>query len=146
MSSSFSTQQLQKLFPELKTFFIKDIDLACQSLIINYQNHTIELKKFATSYRFQVCTKYSRALLETLSIIVYYQPVTHSDIEDIRSVGVSSQIMNTLLEREWIDIIGRKEILGRPALYATNKQFLDYFNVSSLTQLPALEELKDGMS
>jgi len=155
---TLTTQQLQNLFPELETFSIKDIDLACQSLMLDYQNHAIELKKLATGYRFQVRTefspwvtrlfeekppKYSRALLETLSIIVYYQPVTRSDIEDIRGVGVSSQIINTLLEREWIDKVGRKEVPGRPALYATNKRFLDYFNVSSLTQLPPLEELKE---
>jgi segregation and condensation protein B len=77
-----------------------------------------------------------------LAIIAYRQPVTRADIEDIRGVGVSSSIIQTLLEREWVRVIGHKEVPGRPGLYGTTKQFLDYFNITSLNQLPTLEEIK----
>lgn len=155
---TLNARQLQKLFPELEMPSIKEIDSACESLMLDYEKNAVELKQLATGYRFQVRAdfapwitrlfeekppKYSRALLETLSIIVYHQPVTRGDIEDIRGVGVSSQIIHTLLEREWIEVTGQKEVPGRPAIYGTTKQFLDYFNVSSLKQLPALAELKE---
>ncbi|NOQ35499.1 MAG: SMC-Scp complex subunit ScpB [Methylococcaceae bacterium] len=155
---TLNARQLQKLFPELEMPSIREIDAACESLMEDYYNHAVELRELATGYRFQVRAefapwitrlfeekppKYSRALLETLAIIVYHQPVTRGDIEDIRGVGVSSQIIHTLLEREWIEVTGQKEVPGRPALYGTTKQFLDYFNVSSLEQLPALEKLKE---
>jgi len=87
--------------------------------------------------------RYSRALLETLSIIAYRQPVTRGEIEDIRGVSVSSNIIHTLLEREWVRVIAHKEVPGRPALYGTTKQFLDYFNLMSLNQLPTLEEIAE---
>jgi len=87
--------------------------------------------------------KYSRALLETLAIIAYRQPVTRGDIEDIRGVSVSSSIMQTLLERDWIRVLGHKEAPGRPAIYGTTKQFLDYFNVTALDELPTLQEIQD---
>ncbi|CAG1023188.1 partial Segregation and condensation protein B, partial [Patescibacteria group bacterium] len=83
--------------------------------------------------------KYSRALLETLAIIAYRQPVTRGDIEDIRGVSVSSNIIQTLLEREWIKIVGQKAVPGRPNLYSTTKEFLNYFNLASLSDLPTLE-------
>lgn len=154
---TLTTKQLQNLFPKLPPPSLKEIDSVCQSLKRDYENHAIELKTLATGYRFQVRAefspwitrlfeekppKYSKALLETLSVIVYHQPVTRAEIEEIRGVSISSQIMMTLLEREWINKTGHKEIPGRPALYATSQQFLDYFNVSSLTQLPVLEQLK----
>jgi segregation and condensation protein B len=112
----------------------------------------------ASGYRFQVRQelaswisrlfeekppRYSRALLETLAIIAYRQPVTRGDIEDIRGVSVSSSIIQTLLERDWIRVIGHKEVSGKPGLYATTKQFLDYFNITSLNQLPTLQEIID---
>ena len=95
--------------------------------------------------------KYSRALLETLAIIAYKQPVTRADIEDIRGVSVSSSIMQTLLEREWIRVVAHKEVPGRPGLYGTTKDFLDYFNISTLSELPTLaaihqpSEFKDNI-
>ena len=86
--------------------------------------------------------KYSRALLETIAIIAYQQPVTRGDIEEIRGVSVSSNMIRTLLEREWIKVLAHKEVPGRPALYGTTKQFLDYFNLESLEGMPPLEELQ----
>ena len=111
----------------------------------------------ASGYRFQVKQdlsrwvsrlfeekppKYSRALLETLAIIAYRQPVTRGDIEDIRGVSVSSSIIQILLEREWIKVVAHKEAPGRPGLYGTTKQFLDYFNITSLNELPTLQEIQ----
>ncbi|MBE0507224.1 MAG: SMC-Scp complex subunit ScpB [Marinospirillum sp.] len=87
--------------------------------------------------------RYSRALLETLSLIAYRQPVTRGEIEDVRGVSVSSQIIRTLEDREWIRVIGHREVPGRPALYATTRQFLDYFGLKSLNQLPPLDELRE---
>jgi segregation and condensation protein B len=87
--------------------------------------------------------RYSRALLETLAIIAYKQPVTRGDIEHIRGVTVSSEIIKTLLERDWIREIGRKEVPGRPALYGTTRAFLEYFNLSGLEDLPTLAQLRD---
>ena len=84
--------------------------------------------------------KYSRATLETLALIAYRQPVSRGDIEAVRGVAVSSQTIHTLTEREWIKVIGRKEVPGRPALYATTTQFLDYFGIKSIQELPPLDE------
>ncbi len=123
-----------------------------------YRQGAIELAEVASGYRFQIKRqfgpwagllqedrpqKYSRALLETLSIIAYRQPITRGDIEDIRGVAVSTQIMKTLQEREWVRIVGHKDVPGRPALYATTRQFLDYFNLKTLDQLPPLAEVRD---
>ena len=117
----------------------------------------IELKRVASGYRFQVRQdlstwigrlwedkppRYSRALLETLSLIAYRQPVTRGDIEQVRGVTVSPNIIRTLLERDWIRVVGFREVPGRPALFGTTKGFLDYFNLSSLDQLPPLAEVK----
>ncbi len=117
-----------------------------------------ELKKVASGYRFQIRQdvapwvgrlfeekpqRYSRALLETLALIAYRQPITRGEIEDIRGVTVSSNIIRTLLEREWVRIVGHKDVPGRPAMYATTRQFLDYFNLSSLDELPPLAEVRD---
>ncbi len=87
--------------------------------------------------------KYSRALLETLALIAYRQPITRGDIEEIRGVAVSSHIIKTLSEREWIKVVGHRDVPGRPSLYATTRQFLDYFNLKSLEELPSLGEIKD---
>lgn len=87
--------------------------------------------------------KYSRALLETLALIAYRQPLTRSDIEEVRGVAVSSHIIKTLAERDWIKVVGHRDVPGRPSLYATTKQFLDYFGLKSLEELPTLGELKD---
>ena len=117
-----------------------------------------ELKEVASGYRFQVKTeygqwvsrlwderppRYTRALLETLALIAYKQPITRGDIEEIRGVTVSTNIMRPLLEREWIRVVGHRDVPGKPAIYATTKSFLDYFNLSSLDELPTLSEIKD---
>ena len=87
--------------------------------------------------------KYSRALLETLALVAYRQPITRGEIEEIRGVAVSTNIIKTLHEREWIRVVGHRDVPGRPAMYATTRQFLDYFNLKTLDQLPALAEIRD---
>ncbi len=151
-----SVKQIQQVFPELEQPELTEIQAAIDAIIDDYSLRPIELKCVASGYRFQVNAelspwvarlfeekppKYSRALMETLAIIAYRQPVTRGDIEDIRGVSVSSSIIQTLLEREWIKVIGQKPVPGRPSLYGTSKQFLDYFNLSTLTELPTLEEI-----
>jgi segregation and condensation protein B len=116
----------------------------------------IELKRVASGYRFQVRQelapwisrlweekppRYSRALLETLALIAYRQPITRGEIEAIRGVSVSTSIMKTLQEREWIRVVGHRDVPGRPAMYGSTRQFLDYFNLKSLDDLPALAEV-----
>ena len=87
--------------------------------------------------------RYTRALLETLAIVVYKQPVTRGDIEELRGVSVSQNIMRTLLERGWIKTVGQKEVPGRPALYATTKEFLDYFDLRNLNELPEISDIQE---
>lgn len=150
-------KQIQQVFPELEQPELADIQTAIAAITEDYRPRPIELKQVASGYRFQVKAelshwvarlfeekppKYSRALMETLAIIAYQQPVTRGDIEDIRGVSVSSSIIQTLLERDWIKVIGQKPVPGRPSLYSTTKQFLDYFNLSTLTELPTLEAIK----
>lgn len=87
--------------------------------------------------------RYTRALLETLALVAYRQPVTRSEIEEVRGVAVSTNIIKTLLEREWVRVVGHKDVPGRPAMYATTKEFLDYFNLKRIDELPPLSELTD---
>jgi len=87
--------------------------------------------------------RYTRALLETLALVAYRQPITRSEIEEVRGVAVSTNIIKTLLEREWVRVVGHKEVPGRPAMYATTKEFLDYFNLRRIDELPPLSELTD---
>lgn len=118
----------------------------------------VELVEVASGFRFQVKSelaewvsrlweekpaKYSRAVLETLALIAYRQPITRSEIEDVRGVSVSSHIVKSLLEREWIRVIGHRDVPGKPALYGTTKIFLDYFGLTSLSDLPPLAELRN---
>ncbi|MGZ8946203.1 MAG: SMC-Scp complex subunit ScpB [Methylococcaceae bacterium] len=153
-----TAKQVQQVFPELEQPDLQDIQTAIEAITEEYHLRPIELKRMASGYRFQVRQelsrwvtrlfaekppKYSRALLETLAIIAYRQPVTRGDIEDIRGVSVSSSIIQTLLEREWIRVIAYKEVPGRPGLYATTKQFLDYFNLTTLNELPTLQEIQE---
>ncbi|MFT5757392.1 MAG: segregation and condensation protein B [Alteromonadaceae bacterium] len=122
-----------------------------------YKNRGIELVKVASGYRFQAASllnedlshlfkekapRYSGAMLETLSLVAYKQPITRGAIEDIRGVAVSSHIIKTLIERNWIKIVGHKEVPGRPALYATTNDFLDYFSLKSLKDLPKPLEIE----
>jgi segregation and condensation protein B len=123
-------------------------------LILDYQARGVQLVEVASGYRFQSmdslspwlsklwqeqAPRYSRAMLETLSLIAYRQPITRGEIEDVRGVSVSSHIMKSLSERGWIKVIGHKEVPGRPSLYATTKEFLNYFSLKSLADLPSAE-------
>lgn len=125
---------------------------------VDCRDRGFELSKVASGYRFQVKQelsewiaklweerppRYTRALLETLGLIAYRQPITRGDIEEIRGVAVSSNIIRTLLDREWIRVVGQRDVPGRPSMFATTKQFLDYFNLESLQQLPPLSDIKD---
>ena len=147
---------------EIKNFFsdeeitIKLIENLILELQEKYMNSGVNLKKVSTGYRFQVsedCNewvsnfypekpqKYSRALLETLALIIYKQPITRTEIEAVRGVGVSSNIIKTLLEREWIKILGYKDVPGKPAIFGTTKEFLNSHNLVSLNQLPKLDDI-----
>jgi len=147
---------------EIKNFFsdeeitIKLIENLILELQEKYMNSGVNLKKVSTGYRFQVsedCNewvsnfypekpqKYSRALMETLALIIYKQPITRTEIEAVRGVGVSSNIIKTLLEREWIKILGYKDVPGKPAIFGTTKEFLNSHNLVSLNQLPKLDDI-----
>ena len=134
------------------------VQTALDAIQSDFCDRGFELKEVASGWRFQVTQdlspwvgrlwdekpqKYSRALLETLSLIAYRQPITRGEIEEIRGVAVSSHIVKTLSERQWVKVIGHKDVVGRPAMYATTKDFLDYFNMSSLEDLPTLAEIRD---
>jgi segregation and condensation protein B len=150
--------RLEELFTEDEKPEREVLQLALDELVADCAERGYELKKVASGYRFQVRQelgewvsrlweekpqRYSRALMETLSIIAYRQPITRGDIEKIRGVAVSTQIVQTLLEHEWVRVVGHRDVPGRPAMYATTRQFLDYFNLESLEQLPALAEIRD---
>jgi segregation and condensation protein B len=134
------------------------LQLALATLEDDYRDRGIELALVAGGYRIQVCKacapwiarlwdekppRYSRALLETLALIAYRQPITRGEIEDIRGVAVSTNIVKTLLEREWVRVVGHRDVPGRPSLYATTRKFLDYFGLKSLNELPTLAELRE---
>ncbi|MGH8245653.1 MAG: SMC-Scp complex subunit ScpB [Gammaproteobacteria bacterium] len=134
------------------------IRAALEELQEEYVQSGIELKEVASGFRFQVRPeyaewvnrlfdekpqRYSRALLETLAIIAYRQPITRGEIEGIRGVAVSTGIIKTLLEREWVRVVGHRDVPGRPELLATTREFLDYFNLKHLSDLPPLSEIKD---
>ena len=156
---TLSIDRLMDLFPYDKHPGKDAIKAALETLQEQYLEHTsLELKQVSSGYRFQVRddysswvaklfeerpARYSRATLETLSLIAYRQPITRAEIEEVRGVGVSSQIIKTMVERDWIRVIGHRDVPGKPALYATTKGFLDYFNLKSLTELPALADLRD---
>lgn len=136
----------------------KELKTVMEKIAEECNDRGFELKEVASGYRFQVKQelsewvaklweerppRYTRALLETLSLIAYRQPITRGDIEEIRGVGVSSNIIRTLMDREWVRIVGHRDVPGRPALFATTKPFLDYFNLKSLQELPPLSEIKE---
>lgn len=152
-----TTSQLRNVFPELERPDTLDLQEAIDFIIEDYQDRSIELRELASGYRFQVREqlspwvsrlfeekppKYSRAFLEILAIIAYRQPVTRGEIEEIRGVSVSSNIIRTLMEREWIRVLSYKDVPGRPAVLGTTKQFLDYFNLKSLEDLPSIEDIR----
>lgn len=154
-NESVSISALQGLFLEHERPSKSALADILESLQAEYGEKPIELIKTASGYRFQVRqelsswvarlweekpVKYSRALVETLAVICYQQPTTRGEIEAIRGVSVSSQIIRSLEEREWVQVVGYKEVPGKPALYATTGHFLDYFNLQSLADLPILDE------
>jgi segregation and condensation protein B len=155
---ALSIQRLSQLFDEFDRPANTDLREALDEVGRRCEGRGYELVQVATGYRFQVRQnlstwvgrlwqerppRYSRALLETLSLIAYRQPITRGEIEEIRGVAVSTNIVKTLQERDWVRIVGHRDVPGRPAMYATTRQFLDYFNLKSLEDLPPLAEIKD---
>lgn len=153
-----TTAQLLDLFDERERPTDEQMQAALDALAADYAERGIELAQVASGWRIQVrqrCvdvvsrlwqerpSKYSRALLETLALVAYRQPITRSEIEEIRGVSISSTIMRTLQERNWIRVVGHREVPGRPELLGTTREFLDYFGLKSLDQLPTLAELRD---
>ena len=153
-----SVDKLQGLFGQKDAPARQDIRAAIMDLQADYAGRGIEVIEVASGFRVQIRSimthqleklweerppRYSRALLETLSIIVYRQPVTRGEIEDIRGVAVSTNITRTLLERNWIKVVGHRDVPGKPAMFGTTKEFLDYFGLKKLDDLPPLSELKD---
>lgn len=152
-------QQLDSLFEQDEDRPTRDeIRQALHEMAEEYEGRAYELKQVASGFRLQVRqdyaqwvgrlweekpARYTRALLETLALIAYRQPITRGEIEEIRGVSVSSNIIKTLLERDWIKVLGHKDVPGKPSLYGTTREFLDYFNLKSLDQLPTLAEIKD---
>lgn len=153
-----SVDQLQKLLAESGAPDREGIRTALRALESDYAGRAVNLVEVAGGWRFQVGVDYgglvgklweerppklSRALLETLAVIAYRQPVARSEIEDVRGVSVSTSIIKTLLEREWVRVVGYREVPGRPGLYGTTRTFLDDFNLKRLEDLPTLPELRD---
>lgn len=149
---------LQKLFDEQNPPPAADIKAAIAAVAERYVDSGVELREIASGFQFQARTefspwicrlweerpqRYSRALLETLALIAYRQPITRAEIEDIRGVGINSHIIKTLQDREWIRVIGYRDLPGKPALFGTTKAFLDHFNLKSLEELPSLAEFTD---
>lgn len=150
--------QLGALFEEHERPANDDIRAALEEVRERCEGRGFELVDVASGFRFQVREqmspwvsrlwqerpqKYSRALLETLALVAYRQPITRGEIEEIRGVAVSTNIIRTLHERDWIRVVGHRDVPGRPAMYATTRDFLDYFNLKSLDQLPALADIRD---
>lgn len=133
---SVSTQQLNKVLEELKQdYAARGIQL--HELASGFAFRSLDsLSPFLSKLWQETAPRYSRALLETLALIAYRQPITRGEIEEVRGVAVSSNIIRTLTEREWVQVVGHKEVPGRPALYATTDRFLDYFGLKSLAELP----------
>ncbi|MGH7747445.1 MAG: SMC-Scp complex subunit ScpB, partial [Candidatus Dormibacteria bacterium] len=136
----------------------QQLNAVLDELAAEYAGRGIELKHTASGYRIQVrrelaeeisrlwperAPRYSRALLETLALIAYRQPITRAEIEQIRGVAVSTNIIRTLEEREWVRVVGYRDVPGKPALFGTSRAFLDYFNLKSLDQLPPLDDIRD---
>lgn len=153
-----SLERLLKVFPESERPDRETARVALAELAAACEGRGVELVEVASGFRLQVpqrfapwvsrlweerAASYSRALLETLALIAYRQPITRGEIEAVRGVGLSGSIIKTLQERDWIKVIGHREVPGRPALYATTPAFLDYFNLKSLSELPPLAAARD---
>ncbi|WP_458068818.1 SMC-Scp complex subunit ScpB [Rhodanobacter sp. BL-MT-08] len=157
-SQPMTVHQLADLFNEADDVSTELIARALEALASDCDGRGVELKEVASGFRYQVRqdvhawisrmwtekpSRYSRALLETLALIAYRQPITRPEIEQIRGVVVSSNIIKTMEEREWIRVVGYRDVPGKPALFGTTRAFLDYFNLKSLDQLPPLSEIRD---
>jgi len=157
-SQPLSLAQLGELFVEEDEVDRAQIAMALEQLAEDCQGRGVELKEVASGFRYQIRqdvhpwvsrmwtekpSRYSRALLETLALIAYRQPITRPEIEQIRGVVVSSNIVKTLEEREWVRVVGHRDVPGKPALYGTTRAFLDYFNLKSLDELPPLSDIRD---
>jgi segregation and condensation protein B len=153
-----SLEMLASVFTDEERPANAEISKSLEALSDDYAERGLELKEVASGFRIQVREdanpwiarlweerpqRYSRALLETLSLIAYRQPITRGDIEEVRGVSVRTNIIRTLQEREWIRVVGHRDVPGKPALFGTTKVFLDYFNLASLDDLPSLAEIKD---
>jgi segregation and condensation protein B len=153
-----TVQNMADLFDEQERPENTEIREALKEIADRCEDRGYELREVSSGFRFQVRQelspwmarlwherpqKYSRALLETLALIAYRQPITRGEIEEIRGVAVSTNIIRTLHEREWIRVVGHRDVPGRPAMYASTRAFLDYFNLKNLDQLPALAEIRD---
>lgn len=154
-----SVERLQDLYDDRERPSREAVLAALEALRGDYEGHGVELVEVAGGWRTQVRasvapwvgrlwqekpSRYSRALLETLALIAYRQPITRGEIEQIRGVAVSTPIIKTLTEREWVRVVGHRDVPGRPALYATTRRFLDYFGLRSLNELPPLAEIRDA--
>lgn len=157
-SEPLPVDKLAQLFPEDNRPSNADIRTCLSQLKMFYQDRGVELMEVASGYRFQARSdyapfiqrleerkpqRYTRAFLETLALIAYRQPITRGEIEDVRGVAVNPDIIRKLMERDWIKIAGYRDVPGKPALLATTKPFLDYFNLKSIADLPPLSELVD---
>ncbi len=146
-----------KRAPEVDRAVIRD---GLAALSQDYEGRGLEIKEVASGFRVQVkgsmaawlqplweerAPRYTRALLETLALVAYRQPVTRGEIEEVRGVTVSPNIIRTLLERGWIRVVGHRDVPGRPEMLGTTKEFLDYFGLKSLTDLPELSEIQEGL-
>jgi segregation and condensation protein B len=150
--------EIRSLFGEEDPPNRDDLRAAIAALEVDYASRGIAVREVASGYRIEVraamggwlarlweerAPRYSRALLETLAIIAYRQPVTRGDVEEIRGVGVTTNIMRSLLERNWIRVVGFRDVPGKPAMYGTTREFLDYFGLKKLDDLPPLADLRD---
>ena len=153
-----SADRIHKIISSKESCTKAEVLEAIDSLKIDYENKEIEISRVASGFRIQAkasindflniiyaekTPRYSRALMETLSIIAYKQPVTRGDIESIRGVSVSSSIMRTLTDRNWIKIVGYRDVPGKPAMFSTTNEFLDYFGLEKLSELPDLPDIKE---
>ena len=157
-SRPLNEKEILQTFEEKDYISLSDIKSALNDIKEKYKDNAFELVKVASGYRLRIKQdytpwvsklweskpqKYSRALLETLALIAYKQPITRGEIEEVRGVSVSSQIIRTLLDRSWIKIVGHRDVPGKPALFSTTKEFLDDLNLSKLSELPELPEIQN---
>jgi len=153
-----TVKQMAAVFSEDEQPTTTEIGKALEELEANYLDRGVELREVGSGFRLQVRQevnpwvsrlweerpqRYSRALLETIALIAYRQPITRGDIEEVRGVAVRSTIIRTLQEREWIRVVGHRDVPGKPALFGTTRVFLDYFNLKNLDDLPSLAEIRD---